>query len=196
MLHCLWSFVHESFAPLRFFFCSVGGDQGGVSVNAGAAVGEDFTLGTGKRLVGSDLWASRWGGLSPGSRQRFSLAGVLRLSGAVKNRCGSVFLCGGGSPLFAVRVCSCRGWGGWSWVMIKLHRLFSHFTVTGASVRKPGEHNGKLLMTRAATAYHLQLFQTPLCVQSRSPDRPAGSHCDYAKRTRRTPSSGGQPPPW
>lgn len=48
--------------------------------------------------------------------------------------------------------------------MFNLHRLFSHFTVTGAFVRKPEEHNGKLLITQAATAYHLQLFQTPLGV--------------------------------
>lgn len=116
MLHCLWSFVHEQFALLRFLFCSVGGDKGGVRVNAGGAVGEGFALGTSKRLVGVDLWASRWGGLlqrlTPGSRQRFSLAVVLRLFGAVRNRCGSVVLCGGGSPLLAVRVGSCHGCGG------------------------------------------------------------------------------------
>lgn len=53
--------------------------------------------------------------------------------------------------------------------MVKLHRL----TVTGASVRKPEEHNGKLLITQAAADYHLQLSQTTLGVQSRSPDRPS-----------------------
>lgn len=48
--------------------------------------------------------------------------------------------------------------------MLKLHRLFSHFTVAGPSVREPEEHNRKLLITqRGNTNYHLQLYQIIHC---------------------------------
>lgn len=115
MLHCPLSFVHKSFALLRFSLCRVGGYKGGVRVNVKRAVGEDFTLGTGEGLVGVDLWASGWGRLlqrrrlAPGPRWRLNVAVVVRLCETVRNRCGSVVHGGRGSSLSAFRVGSCHG---------------------------------------------------------------------------------------
>lgn len=122
MMYCPLSFVHKSFALLRFL-CRVGGDKGGVRVSVRRAVG-DFALGSSEGLVGVDLWASGWGrllqrrGLPPGPRRRLGVAVVLglrerRLSETVRDRCGSVVHGGRGSSVSAVRVGSCHGRRGW-----------------------------------------------------------------------------------
>lgn len=151
------SFVHEAFALLRIPLCRVGGDRGGVRVSVRRAVGESFTLGTGEGLVGDDLWAFGWGGLRSrlrrglllGPRRRLCVAVVLRLCETVGDRS----VVHGGSSVSVVRVGSgVHGRRRWCWVMFKLHRLLSHFTVTGPSVREPEQHNRKLLITHCSTA--------------------------------------------
>lgn len=125
MMYCPLSFVHKSFALLRISLCRVGGDEGGVRVSVGRAVGEDFALGTGECLVGVDLWASGWGrllqgrGLPPRVRRRLGEAVVLglrkgRLCETARDRRGSVVHGGSGSSVSAaVRVGSCDGRRGW-----------------------------------------------------------------------------------
>ena len=197
MMYCPLSFVHKSFARLRISLCRVGGDKGGVTISGRRAAGVDFTLRTGGGLVG--LWASLSGrllqhrGFPPRSRWRLVVAVVpgLRestLSDTVWERCGSVVLGGRSSSVSAVRVGSCHGRRGWRWVMFKLLRLFSDFTVTGPSVREAEEHNRKLLITQPGSMdYHLQLYQIIHCGGGLVPR--SSSHYDYASMKRHTAPS-------
>lgn len=166
-MHCPLSSVHKSFALFRISLWRVGGDKGGDRVTFRRA---DFPLGTSKGLVRFCLWASGWGrhrGLPPRSRWCLRIAVVLRLRDGelwetMRNVCGSVVQSCRSSSLYAVRVGSCHGRRGWP--MLKLHRLFSHFTVTRLSVKEPEIHNRKLLIRQGdSTNYHLQFYQIIHC---------------------------------
>lgn len=162
MMSCPLSFVHKPFALLTISLCREGGDRGGVRINVRRAEGEAFTL----RTDGVLMRCKRF---PPRSRWQLGVAVLLRLREdrlceTVGGRCLSVVHGGRSSSVSAVRVGSCHGWRGWCRVVLKLHRLFSHFRIAVPSVREPEERNRKLLITQHGSMdYHLQVNQIIHC---------------------------------